>query len=48
MVAVDEKKAEVLNYIADGYSQKESFQKAGISETDSHQRQSGVAAPVQS
>ena len=33
MVAVDEKKAEVLNYIEDGYSQKESYKKAGISET---------------
>lgn len=33
MLAVDEKKAEVLNYIGDGYSQKESYKKAGISET---------------
>lgn len=33
MIAVDDKKAEVLNYISDGYSQKESFQKAGVSET---------------
>lgn len=29
----DSKKAEILNYIEDGYSQKESYQKAGVSES---------------